>query len=600
MPSQHLTFSTVAALSLAASVLATAPSRIQAQQASNAITQARDAMSGGIDAAQRGDLTTAQHEFASAVALAPQVSATHAALGSVYLEQGQLSLAEAELNTAHTLTPADLSIDLNLARTDAGLARYAAALALFRQALADPAAPQLSPAESIAYATALAASGDLATAQSALAAALTSAPDSALLHDTLGALLAQQGDLAAAVPHFRQALALDPALASAQYHLGTALLALNDPTAAIAPLQLAVAATPNSFDARLQLGRALSALNNDADALVQLHSAADLSTSTTDARSLYALALALQASGDPAAALPIFARATQSAASWKPAEYTSAITNFALAHVQTGDAKGALPLYARALALGPDAPTLREDYGVAYLQQQDLGHAIEQFRAGLALDANSAHLHYDLGLALKLQDNLTDAVPEFERSAQLDPTLPDPAYTLGIIYMQQGRFADSATQLQRAVALQPSNGDAWALLGSVLRDSGNPTGAMDALQHAITLQPDQPNLHVEVAALEAQAGQKEQAAAERKLAAELSRVVVSRQRASFALKSGRALLADNKLDAALIQLKTAVQAAPDSAEAHQLLAQLYTRQGNTADAALERTRAAALEPSPTH
>jgi tetratricopeptide (TPR) repeat protein len=223
---------------------------------------------------------------------------------------------------------------------------------------------------------------------------------------------------------------------------------------------------------------------------------------------------------------------------------------------------------------------------------------MEQFRAGLALEPENAHLHYDLGLALKLKDNLTAAIPEFERAAQLDTSLPDPAYTLGVIYMQQGRFPDAATQLRHAVALQPGNGDAWALLGSVLRESNDSAGAMEALKHAIAIDPNQPSLHVQIAALEAQAGQKEEAAAERKTAAELSRAVVSRQRASFSLKSGRALLAEDKLDDAIVQLNNAIQADPTAAEPHQLLAEVYARKGNSADAALERQRAQALTPAP--
>ncbi len=599
MPLQRRLLKTIGINLLTAGLLCPSLFRGRAQQTSATLDQAKSAMAAGIDAAQKGDISSAQANFARAVTLAPQVSVTHAALGSIYLEEGQLNLAEKELDTAHSLAPSDISIDLNLARTEVALAHNSAALVLFHQALADPSKPQLSPTESLAYATALSTAGDLTTAQSVLTAALTLTPDSAPLHDALGALIAQKGDLSAALQHFKQAVTIDPTLTSAQYHLGTALLTLNDPASAIAPLQLAVTATPNSFDSHLQLGRALSALGRDSEALEQLHRAVSLNAAVTNVQSLYALALALQASGDPANSIPIFARATQSPAAWKPADYTSALTNYALAHVQTGDAKGALPLYAQALSIGPDGPTLREDYGVAYLQQQDLDHAIQQFQAGLSLDAGNAHLHYDLGLALKLKDNLAAAIPEFERSAQLDPSLPDPAYTLGVIYMQQGRFADSATQLQHAVALQPTNGDAWALLGSVLRDSGNPTGAMDALKHALTLQPDQPNLHVEIAALESQAGEKEEAAAERKIAADLSRAVVSRQRASFALKSGRALLAQDKLDDALVQLNTAVQAEPKSAEAHELLAQVYARQGKAADAALERNRAEALTSSPT-
>jgi tetratricopeptide (TPR) repeat protein len=369
------------------------------------------------------------------------------------------------------------------------------------------------------------------------------------------------------------------------------------PSEAVAPLQTAADAKPDDFNIHLQLGRALSATGQDEDALKELRKAANLRFGGANPQALYALALALQASGDAAAAVPIFADATRSASEWTTAAYSSALTNYALARVQTGDAKGALPLYAQALSLGPDSATLREDYGAAYLQQSDLDHAMEQFRAGLTLEPDNAHLHYDLGLALKLKDNLGAAVPEFERSAQLDPTLPDPAYTLGVIYMQQGRFPDAASQLRHAVALQPGSVDAWALLGSVLRESNDPGGAMDALKQAIALDPNQPSLHVQIAALEAQAGQKDEAAAERKLAAELSRAVVSRQRASFALKSGRALLADNKLDEAIVQLNNAVQADPTAAEPHQLLAEVYARKGKAADAALERQRAAALTPA---
>jgi protein O-GlcNAc transferase len=164
--------------------------------------------------------------------------------------------------------------------------------------------------------------------------------------------------------------------------------------------------------------------------------------------------------------------------------------------------------------------------------------------------------------------------------------------------MQQGRFADAIAQLQRATTLQPDNGDAWALLGSVLKDSGDPTAATGALRRAIILQPKQPSLHIQLAALEALAGDKEAAVANRKIAADLSRAAVSRQRASFALKSGRALLAEGKLEQAVTQLKVAIDAEPTLAEPHHLLAEIYTRQAKPTDAALERTIGNTLSPKP--
>jgi protein O-GlcNAc transferase len=411
------------------------------------------------------------------------------------------------------------------AREQITLGNFAQAVDLFQAAIKSPDSPPLSAPNALAYATALVATGNLPAAEQQLTEALSRTPDSAPLNDALGTLTAQSGHVDAALPYFQHAVAADPSLAQAQYHLGTALLALNQADAAIAPLRLAADAMPTRFDAQLQLGNALSATHQDAEALTHLHLAAQLITPSTSPDALYALALALQASGDARGSLPIFEAATTAPGASSSASGSAALTNYALAYVQTGNTTHALPLYQRALALGPDTPTLREDFGVAYLQQSDLDHAMEQFRAGLALEPNSAHLHYDLGLALKLKDNLAAAVPEFEHAEQLDPTLPDPPYTLGVIYMQQGRFPEAITQLKLAASLQPTNGDAWALLGSVLKDSGDSTdtaAALDALTRAVALEPDQPSLHIQLAALDMEAGKRTEAAAERKIAAELS------------------------------------------------------------------------------
>jgi tetratricopeptide (TPR) repeat protein len=485
---------------------------------------------------------------------------------------------------------------LKEARREAAQGHAVEAVRLFRRVHA-----VLSAQDALAFATALAATGDVPDAKKEIGEALVRNAKSAPLNDAFGALLAQEGHLDQALVSFKAAVAADPGYARAQYHLGVVLLSLNDPAEALAALETAAAANPDDFDVQLQLGRTFSALQQDGDALDHLHRAVALRTGGTAPQATYALALALQASGDSKSALPLFDSVLVDP---RMADAVNAdnsmLINDALAHVQTGDAVGALPLYTRALALGPDSVTLREDFGVAYLQQSDLNHAIEEFRAGLIMEPQSAHLHYDLGLALKLKDDLAAAVPEFKRSAQLDPTLPDPAYTLGLIAMQQGNFAEAATQLKTATTLQPQNGDAWALLGSVLKDAGDSAGAAEALKKAIALEPMQPSLHIQLAALESEAGDKSAAAADRKVAAELSRAAISRQRASFALKSGRTLLGENKIPEAIVQLDTAVQADPTLPEAHTLLADAYAREGKSAEAGQERQKAEALTRTGTH
>ncbi|ADW71063.1 Tetratricopeptide TPR_1 repeat-containing protein (plasmid) [Granulicella tundricola MP5ACTX9] len=557
------------------------------------LAAASTAMQQGIAAANRNDLPAAAAAFVRATQLVPTLEPPQAALGSILLAQGDLPAAARTLARAHTLDPNDLATTLNLARTLTAQADYPTALPLFHQALTSPNPPALSPEESLAYATTLSATGNPTEAQSQLTQALTATPDSALLHDALGVLLVQSRHLPEAVPHFERATQLDPAYTQAQLHLGTTLLLLGQPDQAIPPLRKAATQAPTSFDAHLQLGRALSAARQDQPALTELHRAAELRTPATPPAAIYDLALALEASGDSASSLPLFAASAHALGS------SEALINYALARVQTGDAIGALPLYAKAVTLGPDSATLREDYGVAYLQQSDLDHAITQFRAGLALDPQSPHLHYDLGLAFKLKDDLPASITELQLASTLDPTLPDPAYTLGVIYMQQGRYPDAIAQLRRATTLQPTNGDAWALLGGVLKDSDDtPAGAqqaIEALRHASALQPDQPSLHIQIAALLIRTNQPEQAAAERKTAAELSRAAVAQQRASFSLRSGRTLLAQGKLPEAIVQLNAAIAADPKAPEPHTLLAEALTRQGKPAEAAIERQRALTLK-----
>ncbi len=557
-------------------------------------------MQAGLAAANRNDLAEARRDFTQAVRLAPQVSASHAALGAILLAQGDLSPAARELERAHTLAPADPAVTLNLARTESLLGHFPQARKLFDLSLSAASPPALSDDEAIAYATALNATGSTGKAETVIVAALVRNPDSAPLEDAHGTLLAASVGGPGSMEHmehmeqaradFARAAVLDPALPQPLFHLGVALLALGRPAEAIPPLQQAAGAMPTSFAVHLQLGRALSALHRDADALAELHRAQQLQPSPIPPEDAFALAVALQASGDSPSSLPLFALALAASPALPGNEV---YINSAVAHVQTGDAVGALPLYARALQAGPDSPTLREDYGVAYLQQSDLDHAIVQFRAGLALDPVSAHLHYDLGLAFKLKDDLPNAIPELQRAAELDPTLPDPAYTLGILYTQQGRPAEAAEQLRRATALQPGNGEAWAALAGVLKDAELP-GASEALKQAIALEPEQPSLHIQLAAILQHAGDTAGAASERRTAADLSRAAGSRQRAAFALNSGRALLAEGKLPEAVEQLTVATQADPQLPEAHKLLADALARQGKTADAALERQHAEAL------
>jgi protein O-GlcNAc transferase len=164
-----------------------------------------------------------------------------------------------------------------------------------------------------------------------------------------------------------------------------------------------------------------------------------------------------------------------------------------------------------------------------------------------------------------------------------------------VLLMQQGRFTDAAHEFERTVSLRPDNGEAWAQLGTVYKEAGEPAKAIDALRRAISLLPAQPSPHITLAAILAEQGDHAGAASERKTAADLSRVAVSRQRANFALDSGRTLLGRGQIPEAIAQFQTAVSADPTMREAHLALAEALSRAGRTADSLVERRKAESLE-----
>ena len=557
--------------------------------------QAADAaFRAGSEAYARNDLRTAHAEFAKLVRLAPGVAAGHSAFGTVLLAEGDVQAAATELELAHKLDPKDTTAILGLAMAYSQLREYEQSAAMFQllaklQSRAESKTGELhlSTQAVIAWASALAATAQPAAAQEKLEHALNTSPNDAALHDALGALLAQQQQYDKATSEFQRAIALDAALAPAHYHLGSVFLNQNDPPSAVKELRQASTLNPANIEYMLQFGRALRESGQVDAAIDVFRRATALDTASIDAK--YELALALQASGNFQDALPLF----QQVATARPKD-PSALTNLGLTLVQTGNAKDAVPVYLHALDLDAQDATLREDLGVAYLQQSEFDQAIEQFRAGLSIDPDNANLHYDLGLALKLKDRPTDAIPELQAAETLSPQLPDPPYTLGVLYMQLGRFAESQAALEKATSLRPDYGNAWALLGDVYKQTDQRDKAIAALRKAIDLIPNQPGPHITLASILSEQGDRAGAAAERKKAAELTRVAVSHQRASFAIESGKLLLKRGQVAEAVAQFQTAVDADPSWAEAHLELANAFSQQGRTADAAIERGKAQEL------
>jgi protein O-GlcNAc transferase len=556
------------------------------QEPSAALSKADAAYRAGLAALARRNLDEAQADFEEVVRLAPQAEQGHSALGAVLVARGRTTEGIRQLEKALALKSSDSIAQKNLAMAYVHAGSPEKALPLFARLDSGARAQKngLTADVLAGYARALAATQQLEAAVEKMRAAIGEDPRNADLHDELGSLYALRGDWPSAQPEFAAAVRLKPDLAVAHMHLGLAMQAQNQ-ASGLEELARAEQLAPRNPTIALEYGKALAASGQDSQAIPVFRSILEREPESIDAD--YQLGLALQRSGQAQDAVLLLKKVV--AAQPNNAE---ALTNLGMALCQIQTAKDAVPVLQRSLTLDPNSVTAHQDLAAAYVQLSQFDDAVRELRAAIKLAPDLPQLHYNLGLALKSQDDAAGAIPELETAEKLNPSEPEAPYLLGILYMQTGRYDDAAREMSWSLKLRPQNGDGWATLGSVYEKLNKLPEAVDALHEAIRRMPDQPDAHLTLASVLVKQNQPAEARAERKIAADLMRTNMNRQRAEVATNSGNSLLQGGKVDEAIVQFQDALTYDPNYAEAHLGLANALDRQGKATEAALERQKAA--------
>jgi len=543
----------------------------------------------GVAALNRNDLKTAQADFVNVVKLAPSVEQGHSALGAVLVRLGRTGNGIQELEKALSMKPGDSSAQLNLALAYQQTGQAAKSLPLFSKldSAAHAEKRPLAPSILIPYAQALVAANQFQAAASKMKEAAALDPRNAELQDELGSLYAQHQDWPNAEQAFSAALHLEPDLAMAHVHLGLTLKAEQRP-GAMDELNKAYQLAPENSVVATEYGRALADAGQDEQAIPVLEQAVKDAPNSTGAA--YQLGLALQRAARLDEAISLLQKVVDA----EP-QNAEALTNLGMALCQMQKAKDAVPILQKAVKLAAENPTAHQDLAAAFIQLNQVEDAIDQLKAALKLAPNAPQLHYNLGLAYKMQDDATDAIPELEIAEKADASAPEPPYILGVLYMQVGRYVDAARELNLSLKLRPENGDGWATLGSVYNKLDQLPDAVKALQEAIRQLPQQPDPHLTLAAVLVKQGQSGEATAERRKAADLMRANMNWKRAEVATNSANSQMKSGNVDQAIAQFREALSFDANYAEAHAGLAKALEQQGKTAEAAVERQKAEALE-----
>jgi protein O-GlcNAc transferase len=560
-----------------------------AQEPSPSLKQADADYRAGVAALSHNDLKTARLDFEQVVRLAPGIEKGYSALGAVLVRAGDTAAGIRELEKALAMRADDTTAEQYLAIAMEESGQPARALSWFDKLQAAAQAQKHPlPAELLeTWARALAATGQPVAAQARMREALEQAPENAQLWDELGTLEAQQQNWPQAEQAFSRALQLNPDLAMAHLHLGLTLQAQQRP-GAVEESRKAESLAPQNPVIALELAQMLVTAGDDSDAVPLLRHAVALDPRSVPAS--YQLAVTLQRTGQVDEAIPLL----EKAAAADPGN-ADVLTNLGMALCQAQRAKDAVPVLQHAVSLATTNAVAHEDLAAAYIQLSQFDDAVAQLREALRLTPDAPQLHYNLGLALKMKDDDADAIPEFEAAEQQDPSAPEPPYALGLLYLQAGRYADAERELKASLHLQPENGDGWATLGSVENHLDKLPDAAAALEVAIRQRPDQPDPYLTLAAVLVKENQPEQAAAQRRKAADLMRANMNRQRAEVSCNSGHDLLKQGRLADAVSAFRDAVSFDPNDAQAHLGLATALQQQGKTAEAAAERQKAQSLQ-----
>jgi tetratricopeptide (TPR) repeat protein len=234
------------------------------------------------------------------------------------------------------------------------------------------------------------------------------------------------------------------------------------------------------------------------------------------AAAMHRRAMALEAAGDHAAALPLLWEAAaaaprdadiqnhlgdalvrvgaldaaidayRAALAARP-RFGAAANNLILALVAAGRSAEAVAIARRSVDSSPADAQAHFALGLA-LSELDVDMAIASFRHALDLQPRHTLARYNLALVLKRADRLDDAVRELRRVVEADAR-PEAHYSLGAIYAQQGDLERAAASLEAAVRAAPTYAEAHHLLGSVRLARRELAAADDALRRALALQP---------------------------------------------------------------------------------------------------------------
>jgi len=213
-------------------------------------------------------------------------------------------------------------------------------------------------------------------------------------------------------------------------------------------------------------------------------------TGIPDEGMYYRLGFCYERLGDNDRAIDAYRRAMKGASGDRAGEYACALPyHLGLVLARKGSHTEAAAEFEKALACKEYAPAAHNNLGNCYRSLYLKRKALEEFGAALALDPCMAGAHLNMGITRAELGDPEAAVASLRRALEIDPRIAGASYSLGVVLGARGDARGAEEALVQAVTVSPKDEKAHLALARLYIDAGRKEEARQEARIAFGLMP---------------------------------------------------------------------------------------------------------------
>jgi tetratricopeptide (TPR) repeat protein len=197
-------------------------------------------------------------------------------------------------------------------------------------------------------------------------------------------------------------------------------------------------------------------------------------------------------------------------------------TLIGLAHYGLGEYAAAIPYLKQATAADPQNLPFRLALAHSCLWSKQYQCVLDVYHEILTLNAESAEADMLAGEAMDEMKDNAGAMQQFRAAVKADPREPNVHFGLGYLLWGLMQYEEAAQEFQAELANNPEHAQALAYLADTDMRLNHPDAASPLLEKAIKIDPKIELAHLDLGILDNDAGRKDDALRELKIAERLS------------------------------------------------------------------------------